>query len=41
VLPDPKRGTELLPRVNPHFLLLAPALWEKLQAFIAADVAAG
>jgi len=36
----PSGVTELLPRVRPHFFFSPPRLWEKLQASIAADVAA-
>jgi long-subunit acyl-CoA synthetase (AMP-forming) len=39
--PTPSAVTELLPRVRPHFFFSPPRLWEKLQASIAADVAAG
>ena len=39
--PTPSAVTQLLPRVRPHFFFSPPRLWEKLQASIAADVAAG
>ena len=39
--PTPSAVTELLPRVRPHFFFSPPRLWEKLQAAVAADVAAG
>ena len=39
--PSPSAVTQLLPRVRPHMFFSPPRLWEKLQASIAADVAAG
>jgi long-chain acyl-CoA synthetase len=39
--PSPSAVTQLLPRVRPHLFFSPPRLWEKLQASIAADVAAG
>ena len=36
VLPQPRRVTELLPRVRPQLFFSPPRLWEKLQAAIAA-----
>jgi long-subunit acyl-CoA synthetase (AMP-forming) len=39
--PSPSAVTQLLPRVRPHMFFSPPRLWEKLQASITADVAAG
>jgi long-chain acyl-CoA synthetase len=39
--PSPGAVTHVLPRVRPQFFFSPPRLWEKLQANIAADVAAG
>jgi long-chain acyl-CoA synthetase len=39
--PSPSAVTQLLPRVRPHMFFSPPRLWEKLQASIAGDVAAG
>jgi long-subunit acyl-CoA synthetase (AMP-forming) len=39
--PSPAGITELLPRVQPQLFFSPPRLWEKLQASVGADVAAG
>jgi long-chain acyl-CoA synthetase len=39
--PSPGAVTQMLPRVRPQLFFSPPRLWEKLQAAIAADVAAG
>src|SRR5258707_4844170 len=39
--PNPAEVTRMLPRIQPRFFCSPPRLWEKIQASIAADVAAG
>jgi long-chain acyl-CoA synthetase len=39
--PDPGAIMQMLPRIQPEFFFSPPRLWEKIQASIAAEVAAG